>query len=369
MDKIKRYIEMYIPVETCNLRCHYCYITVHKKYSEGVPQKLKYSPHHVRAALSVERLGGVCLINMCALGETLLLPSITQYIKELLEEGHYISLVTNGTISKRFDEIVQLPKALLSHLFFKFSYHFLEFKEKHLFDMFFDNIRKVRDAGASFSLELTPSDEAIPFINEIKEVAVKNLGALPHITIARDESKRIENLPKLTRLTDKEYYNTWEQFQSPLFSFKKEIFEQRRKEFCYAGDWSFWLHLGTGEMHQCYMSYYSFNIFDDIKKPIKFYAVGCHCQEPHCFNGHSFLTLGVIPTMKTPMLAQMRNRVCVDGSEWLQPQMKGFLSSKLVESNCTYSLYRKIRTSFRIYYLLFKRKAKDIYFKYYHKFR
>ena len=57
MDKIKRYIDCYIPVTTCTLRCPYCYITQHRLF-EGPLPKFKYSPEHVRKALSKERLGG-----------------------------------------------------------------------------------------------------------------------------------------------------------------------------------------------------------------------------------------------------------------------------------------------------------------------
>ncbi len=115
MDKIKRYLEVNIPVTTCTLRCDYCYITHHRLF-EGPLPKFKYSPQHVRKALSVKRLGGKCLINMCASGETLLAPNITEYIYELLEEGHYVSIVTNATVSKRFEELEKLQEAY-NHFF------------------------------------------------------------------------------------------------------------------------------------------------------------------------------------------------------------------------------------------------------------
>ena len=37
-------------------------------------------------------------------------------------------------------------------------------------DIFFKNISLVRDAGASFTVEVTPNDEYIPYIRDIKEV-------------------------------------------------------------------------------------------------------------------------------------------------------------------------------------------------------
>ena len=89
-----------------------------------------YPPEHVRKALSKERLGGTCLINLCAGGETLLARETVNYARELLSEGHYVMIVTNGTVSKRFDEFASFPKELKKHLFFKFSYHYLEFKKE-----------------------------------------------------------------------------------------------------------------------------------------------------------------------------------------------------------------------------------------------
>lgn len=52
---------------------------------------------------------------------------------------------------------------------------------------------------ASFTIEVTPSDELIPYIDEMKEVSLREFGALPHITVARDESK--PDYPLLTKLS------------------------------------------------------------------------------------------------------------------------------------------------------------------------
>lgn len=37
--------------------------------------------------------------------------------------------------------------------------------------------------------------------------------------------------------------------------------------------------------------------------------------------------------LDTPYYYELRNRVCADGSEWLQPEMKAFMSCKLNEIN------------------------------------
>lgn len=341
MDNIKRWVEIYVPVTTCTLRCPYCYITTHRLFEGPLPH-FSYEPEFIRKALSKERLGGACMLNFCAGGETLLAPNLLSYVRTLLEEGHYASIVTNGTLIKRFDEFAQFPPELTARLFFKFSYHYLQLKERGLLDVFFANIRKVRDAGCSFTLEQTPSDDAIPYRDEIIERAVKELGAIPHITIARDE--RIGGqLPILTELSREDYKKVWgDKYNSALFDYKLTIFEQPRKEFCYAGDWGVHLNLGTGEMRQCYKSNLSWNIYKDISKPIPFFAIGHNCKEIHCYNGHSWISWGCIPELKAPTYGELRNRVCADGSEWLQPQMKAFMGTKLYDSNIEYSWLKKI---------------------------
>lgn len=354
MDKIKRFIDCYVPVTTCTLRCHYCYITMHRLFEGALPE-FKYSPEHVRKALSKERLGGVCLINFCAGGETLLTPNIVEYVKGLLEEGHYVMIVTNATVSKRFDEFAELSPELTKHLFFKFSYHYLELVKRKLLENYFSNIKKVRDAGCSFTLEVTPSDELIPYIEELKKVAVDNVGAIPHITVARDESKP-DALPILTSLSKEDYKKVWSPFNSMMFDYKMSIFGQKRKEFCYAGDWSIYLNLATGEAKQCYASFIKQNIFEDLDKPIKFFPIGKNCREHHCYNGHVWLTLGDIPELKAPYYSELRNRVCLDGSEWLKPEMKAFMTTKLKESNKEYDFFQKVVAEIRIKWIMVKER-------------
>lgn len=57
MEKLKRFIDIYVPVTTCTLRCHYCYITHHRLFDGPLP-KFKISPDDFGKALSHDRLGG-----------------------------------------------------------------------------------------------------------------------------------------------------------------------------------------------------------------------------------------------------------------------------------------------------------------------
>lgn len=338
MDKLKRYIECYIDTETCNLRCHYCYIALLEKFNKKLVN-FAYSTDTIVKALSKERLGGTCLFNFCAGGETLLSPEVLPVVRGLLEEGHYAMVVTNGTITERFKEISRYPKELTKRLIFKFSFHYLELKRLGWLERFFENIELVREAGASFTVEITPNDELIPYIDEIKRICIEKLGTYCHFTIARDD--RTNGIEVLSKHDWESYKKIWGVFQSELFDFKTSIFYVKRKEFCYAGDWSVWLNLSTGCMSQCYCGVQIDNIYQNIEKPLHFEAIGCNCELAHCYNGHAFLTLGDIPGLDTVRYAEVRNKTDNQGREWIQPEMKVFISQKLYDNNEEYSIERK----------------------------
>lgn len=358
LGKFRRYIDVYVPIEACTLRCPYCYITHHRKFNNKI-EEFHYDVATWKIAFDQERWGGRCLVNFCAGGETLVAPIMIDYIRATLEQGHYVMIVTNGTIDKSFERIAEFPREYIERIFFKFSYHYQQLIERNLVERFFNNIRKMRDVGASFTLELTPHDEIIPCIDDIKALAVKELGAWPHITVARDEHY-MKDLPILTKLSREDYKKAWSSFDSELFDFKLSIFNQKRKEFCNAGNWVLRLDMQTGILDQCYCSHYKQNILENPQKAIDFLSIGHFCTEPHCFNGHSQLGFGAIQSISAPTYTMMRNRVCVDGSEWLSSAMKDVMSTKLYNTNPPLTFYDKILCDIRVLCKIFKRKTKKM---------
>ena len=335
---MKRYIDCAIPTEACNLRCHYCYITQKRKFNSKIAAFSQPLEKMVQA-LSVERLGGTCLLNLCAGGETLLSDAVLPLARGLMENGHFVSIVTNGTVSQRFAEIAAWPEEVRQRLFIKFSFHYLELLRLNWMDRFFENVDLMKRHGVSYTVEVTPSDELIPHIEDLKKVCMERLGALCHVTIARDD--RTDGIEILSQHSFTEYKKIWGQFDSALFQFKSQIFYQKRKEFCYAGDWSCYLNLETGELRQCYCGKVLDHIYEDVTRPIHFEPMGSKCPLPHCYNGHSFLAMGDIPEMETPSYAQLRDRACLDGSHWLTPAVAAFFEGKLKESNRQYTLKEK----------------------------
>lgn len=334
--KLKRLINAGFSSTACNFRCQYCYLS-HECENATMPN-FQYSVSHMANALSVKRLGGVCMFNICADGETLIPIQVISIINALLKEGHYIEVVTNGVMTKRFDEIAKFDRELLNRLTFKFSLHYLELIKTNTLNIFFDNIEKMKEAGCSFTVEMVPHDELVDYIEEIKQLCLEKVGAFCHLTIARDHAN---GLKLLSSMSLEEYNGIWKQFNSDMFTFKMSTFGVKRKEYCYAGDWVLDVNLESGIAKQCYCTRYTQNIFDNINKPIIFLPIGKKCELEHCYNSHALMTLGVIPEYPCISYAQVRNRVCEDGRQWLNMHMKDFMSQKFSDNNKSYNILEK----------------------------
>lgn len=355
MDKLKRFIDCYIATETCNLKCHYCYIAQHNRFNNKLV-KFSHSAEEIADALSPKKLGGPCLLNFCAGGETLLSDEVLPVVKALLQEGHYVMIVTNGTVDKRFDELRDFPENLRKHLFFKFSFHYLELKRLNLLDKFANNVKKCKECGCSFTIEVTPSDELVPYIDEMRSCCQNLFGADCHVTIARNDTEY--NIGHLSKMDFETYIKTWSAFNSELFNFKSRIFYKKRKEFCYAGEYTLVCNLSTGELKQCYCGKVIGNIYNN--EEIKFRAIGHGCGYSHCYNGHVFLAMGAIPELVTPTYASMRNRIDSYGNEWLNDDMKAFMMQRADMNNPRYTVKQKINSDLHSCDLILKAKIKAI---------
>lgn len=327
-DKIKCFIECALPTSICNLKCSYCWVD-QSSISRDKLDSFDFSVEQMLQALSVKRFGGKCLFSLCAFGETLLQKNLVELVAGLLKNGHYVNLTTNGTISAKFIEILEACKSYISHLHFSFSFHYLELKRKNLINVFFNNIDLVRKAGASFLLQINLVDEYIPYIEDIKKLSIEKVGALPQVALTRDQRS---SMKIYSSLNNSEYYEIGQQFQSPLFDFTFKNFNVKRKEFCWAGCWSFVLDMKTGMLRQCYICDYAQNIFTNKDVPIIRKPIGFGCNNCYCVNSSHFLSLGVIPSIKSPTYACLRNRNTVFG-QWMSGDFFNFTNSKLSENN------------------------------------
>ena len=365
MAKIKRFFECMLPVSVCNIKCSYCYLIQQNRRAMKMDE-FSYTTEQMLLALQKKRLGGTCLFNLCGLGETMAQKELIPLVKGLLEEGHFVSITTNGTLSKKFDELIEVCGDLVKHLHVAFSFHYIELLNRDWINVYFENVNKMRSAGASVLVQFNLCDEYVPYLDEIKRLCLEKVGALPQVALTRNEKTKPMSI--MTAGTSEEYHQTGKTFQSPLFDFTFKNFMIKRTEYCYAGEWSGVLDMKTGILKKCYAESGSINIFENPNQPIPFSPVGCDCHNPYCVNSSHFMSLGVIPELETPTYAQLRNR---PEAHWYTAEMEEFLNSKLSESNKQHGPLRKwmlknkrkssreILSQFRFYQWLHKMKERN----------
>jgi len=333
--RIHKFIELLIHGTTeCNFHCEYCYVWRKRGFAEGRSTS-KYSPEEIREALSQKKLGGPCHINACALGETLLSKDIVELCYKLLDEGHYMSVITNGTITPKIDAILQFPPQLLERMFFKLSFHYSELKRTGLLGIFWENAEKIKKSPCSYSLEITPCDSLIDEIPHIqKEFMDHAEGAMPHITFTRDGNK--EGLDLLSDLSLEEYKNIWGQFDSGLFKMKCDLYKKKVDRVCYAGSWSYRVNAVNGNLQSCYQQELNGTIFDKGQKVLPILTVGRKCRLDYCFNNHAFLAWGDVPDIICSNYLEVRDRMGQDSSHWVKAPYAAAMQQKLYENNFQY---------------------------------
>lgn len=321
MDKIEKFIGLCFRVGACNLKCSYCYVGQHGNKVLDIP----FSLEQMRVAFARKRLGGTCIINICSDGETLIHPMMPSIIKFFLDEGHYVMVLTNGLLRNRIEECLNNCRNL-ERLFFKISFHYEELVRLNLLNSMFDNINLIKNSPCSFTVEYITCDETLEEMSEFKRICIERLGALPQLNIPRDEKQK--KLGVVSKYTWKKYIETWEKqgFDSEFFAFRKQFFNKKYKDFCYTGERQLWIDMATGYSRQCYHTPVLQDFMGEANKPIKWLAVGNNCNESHCYVAHSHMTLGIVPfpeyTKYKPTYDVIRNRVCLDGTEWIKPTYK-----------------------------------------------
>jgi len=339
---MRRFFECLVPNTTCNLKCSYCYLIQQGRRTNAKGIFL-YSPKVIGEAFRQSRVGGVCLISMTASGETLLPPEMPFIIHEVLKQGHFVNITTNGTLTKQIKDVLIETEKFHSHLHFSFSLHYLELLKYGLLETFFDNVQLVRNAGCSILVQINLVDDYIPYWDEIKQLCVAKVGAPPQVALTRDEINGTFSI--LTSLSKKEYVEIGQKMSSPLFDCTVENFMVKRNEYCYAGYWSAKVYLGNGIMRGCYGQGLEQNIFEDVEKPILFEPIGRHCSLKYCINSSHFISQGIIPELlPTLSYGELRNR---EEAGWYSSEMKDFLYSQFEETNRKFTVFQKTKIEFK----------------------
>jgi len=333
---MRRFIECLLPLTACNIKCSYCYV-VQEGRRKNEKSNLKYSPAIIGKSLNKERLGGTSLISITASGETLIEPMLPDIVWEILKQGHFVNITTNGTLTKQISELLKKTSGYHSHLHISFSFHYVELLKRNLIDTFFDNIKRTRESGCSILLQINLSDEYVPYWDEIKRISKEKVGAYPQVALTRDESEGTYKI--MTKMSEKEYFDKGREMKSPLFEFTCKNFMKKRREYCYAGYWSAKLNLATGMMTGCYGNGFKQNIFENPNEKIKFRPIGNHCCFKYCFNSSHFLSQGIIPElMPLPSYGELRNR---EDAKWYSLEMKEFLYAQFENFNKELPFYKK----------------------------
>lgn len=331
MEKFVKFIECNIPGKACNMKCSYCYVSQLNKISTKDVTHFTHSPEHIGYSLRKERIGGTAYINICGLGETLIPKDIIEIIYNILKQGHYVNVYTNGTLTKRFQEVANLPKSLLSHLSFSFSFHYLELIRLNKLDIFFKNFNYCKNLGCTVICNMVLDDSYLPHIKQIKELTLKEIGAYPQISLAKKANKD-NNYSNLNKDIEK-IHTIGKTFSSPYFDFTEKYYNYDRKKFCYAGKWSFNLNLANGNVSKCYSHPIELNIYENTECSIDFLPVGRNCISKSC-GGGLLLPMGIVPDIKTPTYAFLKNRA---EANWYNKEYLHFLSQQLYENNIRYT--------------------------------
>lgn len=304
----------------CNINCSYCYV-------DFQDPKLKYNMHFshsvsfIMKALSRKRLGGRAFFNICGEGETLLKHGFIELVHGLLEEGHYVGIITNGTVTPKLKELLAFPEDMKERMLIQFSCHYLELKRQNMIDVYFDNVNLVRNGGVSVCTTMPGSDEYLPYKDEIKKIALDKTGFLPVISPIRAESKQGQGFPHGSKLPWNEYMDIWDDFGSRSIEIRNETLGKFTGQ-CYAGINSGWINMETGELRSCIPGEHVDNIYTDISSKIRFWEQPHSCGEGYCSHNGMFLSGRENQSVTLPTWYEMFSRIDVDGNPTFIGKMK-----------------------------------------------
>ena len=328
-DKIVKYIDMAIMSPECNLRCHYCYLG---HYANEIERRkiypFKYSPEDLTNALDIKRMGGICIVTVSAAGETLISEKNISYLFAVLNAGHFLHISTNLTITSGINKLLSLSSEQKSRLFVKASLQFLELKRKKMLEVFSENCQKLWNDGITCAIEVVPTDELIPHLAELKTYCLKNFGALPQLTMPRDEN--VQNIKLLSKFSLDEFSRIFEDFYSEEFRFKTEMWEKTITSFCYAGSLSFFVNVNNGDMLVCPKSKKIGNFFEGVALPSE--PIG-KCPQSHCFVCHNWLGFGSNPSICGTNYLLQRDRVTLEGKHWVSERCRHAFRQRVCDNN------------------------------------
>jgi pyruvate-formate lyase-activating enzyme len=255
-EKISRALTVYVKGHSCNLQCPYCYVKNSNPNETPQSMFLKYPLDIMIRSFAPKRIGGIAEVTVIGSAETLLTKEVIPFVHGLLHYGHIVTVVSNATLSDRIDELLNCPKDDLKNLILKASFHYEELKKRKLLNVYFKNIKKVIDYGASAYPFVVISPEYSKHLKEIGELIKENLGCKAHCSPCNSINSEFDLRfhsqfdPKPTRELMKEID---QYFDTRIF---RECVRYKdvdvQKTFCYAGRWSLGIDMATGQTYKCH---------------------------------------------------------------------------------------------------------------------
>ena len=321
-----KYLGINISENTCNLDCTYCYLQAnpYRRFS-NLRMKNPHIARFIRWRLSKDVLGGSCLIGITGSGETFFAEGLEEVCVELLKEGHYLHIVTNGILTTKIERLIKKAGKYSKNIIFKLSFHYMELIKRGIIGQFVSTVELIKNSPASYTIELMPHDELVPYIDDVIKFSREHFDALPQLTIAR---KSDTDSKLLTNMTFSEYKQTYDIFDSEMFETRMRLYPQKGKN-CKAGEKSLFIDLYTGHINRCLFHEEIGNLYYDGIDNLHIPPVGNLCGLGYCFNCHVYATLGVVPNKDVPTYATIRDRKMSNGKHWIKEDMRRFLDIKL----------------------------------------
>lgn len=304
----------------CNLKCSYCYVDFYDPELKD-NSHFHHSVDFMLKALSPQRLGAFAFFNMCGEGETLLKPGIIELVYGLLSMGHYVGLITNGTVTPKVEELIGFPNDLKKRLLVQNSLHYIELKNQNKLSVYFENVHKLREGEISVSVTMPGSDIYLNYKDEIKNVCLENLGVVPAISPIRKMEEKGIGFPNGSEYEWDKYIQTWSDFNSKAIDMRTGTLDKIQIP-CYAGVSSGWINLSTGELRSCVPGEELDNIYDDINRNIKFRSSPRNCPYEYCSHSGLYLSGRTNEGKLLPTWYDMWDKIDLNGKHLIGEELR-----------------------------------------------
>lgn len=304
VDRINKTIAVSVPGNACNFRCEYCYVS-HSENNKKIEAPIyNYSVEHMIYAFRPERIGGICEIVLCGSAETLLSNEAIELAKGLMRYGHIVTIVSNASLSKQIDKLLDIEPIYRKNLIFKASFHYDELLNRGLIDTYFQNLHRIVDSGASVFPTVILSKRNIDRIEEISKLFYEEFDEAPYSTPCFDVDDdddlrfRLKLAPEIDAETKKKIckFLPSKVFEETLRFTKIDP----HNHFCYAGKWGYIVDMSNGNVDRCIENSTGMNFFEnidqvfEIENPVA-YSCGIHS----CFCHYNYFALGLMPDAKS----------------------------------------------------------------------